>query len=191
MGRITERIEAVDIALAKALAPLGHSSVGGAICQVGKLADQPPMRIGFALTAVAGLARGDGTLVRTGLRMAAAHTLATIAKNAIKKRIDRTRPELLIDEGEYRAEPGDSEAHDVTSFPSGHTAGAVAAALAVGREYPAQRGASLGVAAVLAAMQLPKQAHYLSDIAAGALIGWASETLVAALWPVGGDGRAQ
>nr|WP_257015686.1 phosphatase PAP2 family protein [Sphingomonas melonis] len=114
--------------------------------------------------------------------MLAAHLVATGIKSAIKHSIDRTRPAKAIDDGQHRFEAGDSHDHDLSSFPSGHTAGAVAVARAASREIDgAATPAALGVAAV-AAIQPVAGNHYLSDVLVGGAIGWASEALVDALF---------
>lgn len=176
-------VEHFDVRLAKALGPIGDSAVGGAICSVGKAADQPPIRVALATAILGGWLGGEGKLAGTALRALAAHQLATMAKGWVKHRIDRTRPSKMLKDGEYKAEPGDTDHHDFNSFPSGHTAGAFAVAEAFGRTYPEQRWTARSVAAAMAAAQLPRKKHYLSDVIAGALIGIAAERTVAAVWP--------
>ncbi|MES2709375.1 MAG: phosphatase PAP2 family protein [Verrucomicrobiota bacterium] len=84
----------------------------------------------------AGLLAGGKRPARAGLRMFAANSLATLGKTFVKRQIDRTRPDLLTREGRYEMHPGSSGAHDESSFPSDHSAGAVATAQAFAREYP-------------------------------------------------------
>ena len=62
----------------------------------------------------------------------------------------------------------------MNSFPSGHTAGAVAVAAVIGRCYPAHRVAAYASAAAVAAIQVPRCQHYPGDLGAGALIGIAA-----------------
>jgi undecaprenyl-diphosphatase len=57
------------------------------------------------------------------------------------------------------------------SFPSGHAATAFAGALAVGRMWKRGRGALWGLAALIAFSRVYLGVHYVSDVAAGALIG--------------------
>jgi membrane-associated phospholipid phosphatase len=73
---------------------------------------------------------------------------------------------------------------DMQSFPSGHTATAVGLAIALTMLYP--RGWWLfGMLALLAATQrIDSQAHYLSDVLAGAAIGFLVASLVTAPSPL-------
>lgn len=144
-----------------------------------KLADQPPLRTLCAAMIAAGLAGGDRRLTRAGFRMLAAHTLATWTKDFIKHRIDRTRPHQAVTQGrDHHLSPGRSRAKEETSFPSGHSAGAAAVACGFAREYPEHKGAAAGAAAALALAQIPRCAHYPTDIGAGLAIGIAAELAV-------------
>ena len=174
-----------DARAAKAIAAEARQPVLERIADIG---DQPQLRT-LALAAIAaGLAGGRGSgygprLTRAGVRMLVAHELATFAKNFVKLRIERTRPRSLGGGGDHLPVRGGNRAKERTSFPSGHTAGSVAAAKAFGREFPEHRGKALGAAATLALVQLPRGAHYPGDVAAGAAIGLAAEAALAALWP--------
>lgn len=144
-----------------------------------EVADQPPtVAINLSVIA-AGLVSGDGRLTRTGVRMLAAHGLATAAKAVLKHNIDRARPFLFADRDEHRPKPGERDEGPQNSFPSGHTAGAVAVARAVAREYPRAAGPAYAGAAMVAAVQVPRGTHFPIDVAVGAVIGWAAEALVA------------
>lgn len=173
-------VEAADLRVTRALAPHRHKPEVREAGRWSEIADQPPLIAISAAVLVAGLAMRRTGLARTGGRMLAAHLLATGVKTAIKRSIDRTRPDEALDEG-YRAEPGDSEAHELSSFPSGHTAGAVAVAEAVAREAPVLAVPMRLLAAAVALVQLPRAKHFVSDVAVGAAIGWASERVVDAL----------
>lgn len=184
-------IEQADVAVAKAVAPLSQSPWVKALGVLSEAGDQPQMRILCAGVIAWGLYRGDKKLARTGVRMLAAHSVATGMKTVIKHRVDRTRPTLLVEEGRYDMAPGDSHEHDESSFPSGHTAGAVAVAAAVAHEYPAAAPAAYAAAAAVAVMQIPRCKHYVSDVGAGAVVGVvaaASVSLAAGL--VGNGPRA-
>ena len=90
---------------------------------------------------------------------------------------------MLADEGRYETGLMGSTDGPFSSFPSGHTADAVSAARAVARVYPGAGMPAYGAAASVAVIQIPRCAHYPSDIAAGALIGLAAEAAVDRLWP--------
>lgn len=171
-------IEKADVAVAKAAAPWRKHPVVKALGTVSEVGDQPQMITICALTLGAGLLRRDGRLLGAGARMLASHLLATVIKMAVKKRVDRTRPFVLDDEGRYEMTVGSRDDKKYNSFPSGHTAGAVAVARAFGRTYPHHaHKANLGAASI-AAIQIPRCSHYPSDIAAGALIGIGAEVFV-------------
>lgn len=146
------------------------------------VADQPPLIAASLGTLAIGLVTRRGDLTRGGARMLASHLLATGAKLAVKRHVARTRPGAAIEKGEQRIALGESGEHDETSFPSGHTAGAVAVARAASREIDgAAVPGALAVGAVAAA-QAPAGNHYLSDVVAGAVIGWATEAVVSAVF---------
>lgn len=143
-----------------------------------EVADQPQLVTASVGTIAAGLIGRRPDLVRGGARMLAAHLLATAAKSAIKRSIDRTRPARALADGRHHFAPGDSSDHELNSFPSGHTAGAVAVARAAAREIDGVAApAALGVGAV-AAIQPAAGNHYLSDVIVGGAIGWVAEALV-------------
>ncbi len=147
------------------------------------VADQPPMVAINLTTIAAGLIAQDRRLTRTGVRMLAAHGLATLVKAAIKHRIDRARPNQFSDRDDHRPTPGDRDEGPQNSFPSGHTAGAIAVARAVAREYPGAAVPVQGAAAAIAAIQVPRGTHFPIDVAVGAVIGWAAEAIVAQVIP--------
>ena len=74
----------------------------------------------------------------------------------VKRVVVRTRSYVLAEEGRY--ETGWLGAIDGphSSFPSGHTADAVAAARAIARVYPQARGPAYAAAAAVGAIQIPR-----------------------------------
>ncbi len=154
--------------------------VAGALSEV---ADQPPMVAINLATIVVGLIAKDAKLARTGVRMLAAHGLATLAKAVIKRNVDRARPNLFSDRDDHRPTPGDTDEGPQNSFPSGHTAGAVAVARAVAREYPGASVPAHIAATGIAVIQIPRGTHFPIDVVAGAVIGWAAEAMVARVLP--------
>ena len=187
LRKTADRVAQVDAEVNDVVAPQGQSPVNDAITLVGKLGDQPQLRLICAAVTAAGLLRSDFRLARTGVRMLLAHELATLGKNFVKDRVDRTRPRSAETVEERRPSPGESPQKEESSFPSGHTAGAVAVAAAFSREYPGYRAPVLLAAAILAGAQVLRRAHHPSDLAAGALIGAASELLANAVWASGRD----
>jgi membrane-associated phospholipid phosphatase len=171
-----EALVTLDGAVSQALAPHKDRAPMRALGWIGKQGDQPQMIALSGLTLAAGLFRGNKRVIEAGGRMLAAHLLATGIKHVVKRRVDRRRPSP--EAGGAKPRPGRRSAKEWTSFPSGHTAGAVAVAQGFARAFPEHRGKATSAAAVVALAQVCKQAHYVSDVAAGVLIGLASEAAV-------------
>jgi membrane-associated phospholipid phosphatase len=173
------KVVRADRKAAAALLPYEESLPVRLLEHVADLGDQPPMRILCGSVIAVGLLGGNRRLAGAGLRMLAAHTLATLVKDAVKHRVDRTRPRSLAKPGkDAKPRPGDSEAKEETSFPSGHSAGAAAVARAFARSYPEHAAPAYAAAAVLALAQIPRCAHYPTDVGAGLAIGVAAEKAV-------------
>jgi membrane-associated phospholipid phosphatase len=85
----------------------------------------------------------------------------------------RARPRLWL-----RGEPGGffhwHWSSDYQSFPSGHTATSVAAAVILGTLLPRWRRGFTAFAVLIAASRLVLDAHFLSDVLAGAMVGYLS-----------------
>ncbi len=112
------------------------------------------------------------------LRVLGSALAGGMGANVVKMLISRKRPQSLelipaeISEtflGVLRFGAGGSN-HQ--SFPSGHTATAVATAVALASIYPRGRTWFLFLAGLVAAQRMHTSAHYLSDVLAGAAIGW-------------------
>lgn len=176
------RISKVDAKAAKASRPLQKSRAMKVLGAISDVADQPPLYRISGVIALAGLLTANRRLARAGVRMFASEWLATKIKSAVKHRVDRDRPgEVAAGSGDIRR--GRSRAKELSSFPSGHTAGAVAVAQALSREYPEYRVAATTTAAAAALLQIPRCQHYPSDIAAGAGIGLIAEAIIDAITP--------
>ena len=171
-------IEKADVAVAQAASGVRHTAPVKATDKLAEVGDQPPLLLLSALVLGAGLWRRDQHLVRAGVRMLAAELVATAIKDVIKRSVSRTRPDMMLEEGRYEMKAGGPYEGKWNSFPSGHTAGAVAVSRALAREYPQARLPAYAAATAIAGAQIPSCNHYLSDIGAGALIGFASEWLV-------------
>jgi undecaprenyl-diphosphatase len=147
-----------------------------------KVGDQPALRLISGGMMLAGTFARNDRLVRAGARMMIAHEAATVAKHSIKTNVDRTRPRSANGRDEKKPRKGKHKTKELSSFPSGHSAGAIAAASAVSREYPEYGVAVLSAATLVGVLQVPRCAHYPTDVAAGLAIGLAAEAVVNAGW---------
>ncbi|MEO7365917.1 MAG: phosphatase PAP2 family protein [Sphingomicrobium sp.] len=173
--KTTHRLTKAEAKATKAVAPPQHSPPAKLLAAIGKLGDQPPLRAIAGVAGAAGLLTGDKRLLRAGVRMIIAHEVATFAKNLVKNRVNRTRPRAATKLAESKVKLGTNKAKEETSFPSGHSAGSMAVARAYSREFPSHQPAALAAAVGVAAAQVPRRAHYPTDVAAGLLIGLVSE----------------
>lgn len=156
-----------------------------------EVADQPPLMAMSIATLATGAVLRNRTMLRTGARMLIAHALATGAKTVLKRSVDRARPARALQDGAPQVSKGKGSGdHTLNSFPSGHTAGAVGVAEAIAHEIPGAGAPARAGAAAVAAVQLPRGAHYLSDVAAGAAIGWLADRVAGAILAVGDRGIA-
>lgn len=144
--------------------------------QASEIGDQPQVRTLAACLVGVGLVTANRRVARAGARVLLAHEVATAVKNFVKRRVDRTRPRSAGTAEDRKAKRGDRTGKEETSFPSGHSAGATAAALAIGAEFPDHRAPALLGAAAVSFAQVPRCAHYPTDVGAGILIGAISGT---------------
>ncbi len=153
-----------------------------ALSNAGGLGDQGPLRVFAAVVGTAGVLSGDRRLLRAGVRMILAHELATALKNVVKHRVDRHRPKQARRRDDRKLKKGKQTQKAVTSFPSGHSAGSIATARAFSREFPEYSAPAIGAATTVAAAQVPKCTHYITDVAAGLALGLVAETVVNLAW---------
>ncbi len=145
--------------------------------------DQPELRSLSGALIAAGLLTRRPRLARAGVRMLLAHEVATALKNFIKNRVDRARPRSASSPEDSEVRKGSSTSKEQTSFPSGHTAGATAVAQAFSREFPEYAVPARAAAGVIGVAQIPRCAHYPTDVGVGAVVGVAAEAIVGKLWP--------
>ena len=175
---VAEALLEADAAAVEAVEPYRKTRGVKALAWLSELGDQPQMRVLCGAVIAAGLAGPSKRMTRAGIRMLAAHTLATTAKNLIKERIDRTRPRSRVGEHGHRIKAGRSDTKEETSFPSGHSAGAAAVARAYAREFPGHKAAAFAGAGAIALAQVPRCAHYPTDVGAGLALGLVAEALL-------------
>jgi undecaprenyl-diphosphatase len=181
LGEAAEPLLQVDRTVRSVFLPYRRSLPVRVLSWFSGLGDQPQLRLLAGGTLAAGILRSDPRMMRAGARMLLAHEAATHAKDMIKKRIVRSRPRHATNKSEQKPRPGRDRRKEKSSFPSGHTAGAVAVALAFSSEYPEHRQAAMRSAGLIALARVPCCAHYPTDIAAGAIIGAAAEAAVGVL----------
>ena len=124
-------------------------------------------------------ARGDDRLAITAGRVAEAVVFEAIASTAVKLATGRARPET--GEGPHRWRGPGRHGRAWRSFPSGHTATAVAIATVISRRHRSRlaRAALWTFAAAAAAERVDRGRHWASDVVAGAALGWAVGRFVA------------
>lgn len=190
---LKKRVEAVGEGLLdidqrseKLFKPLAGTAPIRALDWFSKIADQPELRTIAGGLILAGIFADSDRMVRAGSRMMIAHELATVVKGGIKLNVDRTRPRSATSKQAKKPRRGNHKEKELSSFPSGHSAGAIAAARAFSREYPEYSAIALGAAGLAALSQIPRCAHYPTDVAAGLAIGLAAEEAVHAAWAAGG-----
>jgi membrane-associated phospholipid phosphatase len=173
----------MDVEAAASAARHRYHPVVQTLGAASELADQIPLGLVCGAVIAGGLVSGRPHVARTGMRMMAAHILANVVKRRIKNRLRRIRPQEIVKDRDYAFEVGKSEGGHDTSFPSGHTAGAVAVAAVVARDVPALALPASIAAALISGVQVPRARHYPVDVAAGAALGLTAARLVDLLLP--------
>ncbi|UYY57952.1 phosphatase PAP2 family protein [Sphingomonas sp. S2-65] len=175
------KAERIDAAIAAAAVKHRDNLAVRAVGLLSDASDQPPLLVASSVTLAAGLLLRRPRVARVGFRMLASEAVATGMKAVIKRYVARTRPHKMLEDGRYQLHK-DSKAQKNegpwNSFPSGHTAGAVAVGRAFSREYPGASGAAAALATAVGVVQLPKGTHFSSDVAAGAIVGLVAEAIV-------------
>ncbi|MEU5092303.1 phosphatase PAP2 family protein [Streptomyces sp. NPDC021356] len=144
--------------------------VGKVLSAVEETAESTKLWCGAA-AAMAWLGGGRGR--RAAACGLAALAVAQLVSNGVCKQVaDRPRPPK-----EWFPHDEVDDRPDSSSFPSGHTAAAVAFTAAVAPPWPAAGAACAVPAAMVALERVQSGAHYPSDVAAGAAVGLASAWL--------------
>ena len=108
-----------------------------------------------------------------------AHGLAGLSANILKHAIGRARPKFMH-AGNLEFSPAGGSGYD--SFPSGHSAAAIAVATVLAAKYPRARWPVLAVAVAIAASRILRGSHYLTDVAGGAALGCVMGVIAAHPW---------
>ncbi|SEB66503.1 undecaprenyl-diphosphatase [Streptomyces sp. 2131.1] len=169
--RLMSTVRVMDRRLTKRMASWQEPALHRTLSAVEEAAESSKLWCGAAAVMAWG---GGGRGRKAAVAGLAALTLAQLVSNGVCKQVsNRPRPpEEWIPHDEVEDRP------DSSSFPSGHTAAAVAFTAAVVPSWRAA-GMACGVPAALVAVErVQSGAHYPSDVAAGAAIGLLSAWLV-------------
>ncbi|CAL9593418.1 hypothetical protein SUDANB6_05306 [Streptomyces sp. enrichment culture] len=163
-------LRAVDGALYAAVAATPTPTLDRALRRLSHAADHSKISLAIA----ACLALGGPRSRRAALAGAGAVALASASANLLGKRlVRRARPDreaARVTVGRHVPMPTSA------SFPSGHTASAVAFAVAVGVVLPGAAVPLGALASAVAYSRVHTGVHYPGDVAAGAVLGVASAT---------------
>ncbi|MBI3608456.1 MAG: phosphatase PAP2 family protein [Nitrospirae bacterium] len=123
-------------------------------------------------------------LVRMGVVSIAALITSGLADRVLKIAFGRPRPRL-VDDGVVEWSTSLVSGHH--SFPSGHAVSAFTLAVVFAAWRPSWRPALLTAATAIALSRVVLDAHFFSDVVAGALVGavvgWGVVVLAARRWP--------
>jgi membrane-associated phospholipid phosphatase len=124
--------------------------------------------IGLAV-ALIGHRLGRRELLRAGLVAVPALVASGLLARVVKILVGRPRPGV-VDEG--LAHWGPSLAAGYNSFPSGHATAAFTLAAVLAAASPSWRLVLYSLAVLIAFSRVAVDAHFVSDVVAGGLLGW-------------------
>jgi membrane-associated phospholipid phosphatase len=157
----------------------GANNVAGVVRHFG----QPEVYGGVTLgLAAVGLAAGDSRITRAAGRLGASLLLAGATTTAGKVMFGRPRPEQSLDADGYVPFSGQA------SMPSGHATMAFALATSLSDDIhnPLASVGLYGMAAAVGWSRVNDDRHWLSDVAAGALVGITASKLASGRWRIFG-----
>jgi diacylglycerol kinase family enzyme/membrane-associated phospholipid phosphatase len=172
-----DRVNEVDREISRRIAARPPSALDTAMKQLSTAANHSTLWFVVA----AGLAVRRGATRKAAGRGVLAIALASFTANGLcKPLLPRRRPAAA----ELPAYQKLSSPPTSSSFPSGHSASAVAFATAVGMESPRLGLALAPVAAAVAYSRVHVGVHWTSDVVVGAALGAGVATLTRRWWPV-------
>ncbi|MFG2645074.1 phosphatase PAP2 family protein [Streptomyces sp. NPDC048370] len=175
LAAVLTDLRAVDGALYAAVAATPTPTLDKALRRLSGAADHSKISFGIA----AALALSPGRSRRAAVLGVGAVAMASACANLFGKRLvrrarpDREAARVIVD----RHVPMPSSA----SFPSGHTASAVAFATAVGAVLPPAALPLTALACAVGYSRVHTGVHYPGDVLAGAVLGATSATAVLTL----------
>jgi len=157
----------------------GADNVAGVVRHFGQPEVYGTVTVGLL---AAGLATGGTQLTRAGGRLAASLALAGLTVQTGKYAFGRPRPEQSLDADGYSPFSGQA------SLPSGHSAMAFALATSLADDIhrPLATVGLYGMATAVAWSRVNDNRHWLTDVAAGALVGITSAKLASGRWRIFG-----
>lgn len=163
----------VDTAVYAAIAATEAPALDGAMRALSRIADHGVLWIGIALALRLAGGRAGRRSARRGLLSLG---LASAFTNIVAKPLtDRRRPDregLEVIAARHLPMPRS------TSFPSGHSASALAFASGAARGRPLLAAPLLGLATLVAYSRVHTGVHYPADVLAGGLIGATAAEIV-------------
>ncbi|MFC8099875.1 phosphatase PAP2 family protein [Streptomyces sp. NPDC057363] len=161
-------LRAVDGALYAAVAATSTPTLDRALRRLSHAADRSKVSLGIAaVLAVSGARPRRAALAGVGAVAVASASSNLLGKRLVRRaRPDREAARVTVDR--YVPMPASA------SFPSGHTASAVAFATAVGVVLPAAAVPLGALASAVGYSRVHTGVHYPGDVAAGAVLGIAS-----------------
>lgn len=174
--------EAADVRMGAELAAAHrHKAWARYADKAAELGDQEPLYAVGAGMLVIGLFARSPKLAKTGFSVLARVSVADLSKRLVKRCVKRTRPAELLDHGRYETDTGGGDDHEEQSFPSGHVACTLAAAIGVSRHWPVATPAALGFTGLVGVARVVKGEHWPADVAAGFILGVVADALVSNL----------
>ncbi len=168
----------LDPSFREAVAPWRTPGVVSVMKAVTTLGEGWLLGVGALVMAWIASRFGRRDLVRAGLVAVPALIASGLIARVFKILIGRARPDTVVD-GLGHWAPSFSAAFN--SFPSGHATSAFTLAAVLVAVLPSWRGALYASAAVIAFSRVAVDAHFLSDVVAGGLLGWATGRLAMGL----------
>jgi len=155
----------------------GADALAGDLRHMGQVEVFGTVPVGMA---VVGLAAHRPGLVHGSLRVASSLVLAAAISEAGKMSLGRLRPSAERDADDFKPFSGND------AFPSGHTTMAFALATSLANEIhrPWATAGLLTLAAGTGWSRLDANQHWLSDVVAGAAVGFTSAQLIDRKWRV-------
>lgn len=168
-----EDLDRVDAALYAAVASTPTPSLDGAMRRLSDAANYS--RLSLAAAALLATFGGRHGRLAAASGLACLGATAAVANAVLKPLGNRPRPDR---QGEDVPTDRHVQMPGTRSFPSGHTAAAVAFAAGVGRVMPAAGAPLYGLAALVGYSRIHTGVHYPGDVLGGALAGLVTADLV-------------